>query len=47
MRRYAAFPRGTRITPKRLAGIKFSASLSPKEREATIELLFRREAALL
>ncbi|KAK1914007.1 hypothetical protein P3342_007253 [Pyrenophora teres f. teres] len=44
--RYASFPRGTRITPKRLAEMKISPDLWPREREMLEELLYRRESAL-
>ena len=44
--RYAPFPRGTRITPERIASMKISPELQPRERDMLIELLYQREAAL-
>ena len=44
--RYAQFLRGTRLTPERIAKMKISPELWPKERDMLLELLYRREAAL-
>lgn len=44
--RYAPFLRGTRLTSERLAEMKISSDLQPKEREMLVEMLYRREAAL-
>ena len=44
--RYAKFPRGTQITPKRRKEIKISPDLLLREIEMLKELLYRRESAL-
>ena len=46
-RRYANFPRGTRLTPKQILGLRIRDELNAKERALTIKMLHRREAALL
>jgi len=46
-RRHANFPRGTRLTPERILGLRIGDELNVKERALAIEMLHRREAALL
>jgi hypothetical protein len=43
--RYADFPRGTRMTQERIAEMKISKDLQPREREMLLEMLYWREAA--
>lgn len=44
--RYAAFPRGTRLTTERVSKLHISDQLTPQERVMLIEMLFNREGAL-
>lgn len=44
--RYAVFPRGTRLTPERLANLHIGSQVTREERDLFIQMLYNREAAL-
>jgi hypothetical protein len=45
-RRYAAFPRGSRLTPERIEKLHIGEQLLPRERELFLQMLYNREGAL-